>query len=453
MQSDRQLVIRARRGDRQAFDLLVRQHYECALRAARRFAVITEDAADLVQESFVTAFERLHQLAEPDKFAAWLATIVRNEGLMWRRRRNAQPTLFSLDGVEADAEPGLASISMKTGREIARRAVIRDSIADALAVLTTQQRMAVTLHYIEGYNYRETAKLLDVPICAVRGRLDRARSTLRKELQEMATNLIKEFQLDACDLHALRSGALCACKDTNPRPINTLFFTGNGQVVSTDTCRLFCYTSPSIKNVPKALVHADMGRILLNQHREANRAKLILKEKNAVLRMDDGTTISADVVEGTYPNWEKVIPTEFGIRCTALAADWLDALAMLAGQRESVTSQEIDKPRVVVALSPEEARITLREGEEPSSDRRISWQISASFPAEFPTTGPDFIAAFNPIYIEQAIRAIGIPPEGSVEFLANEPLTPMMVRPAGSQNVFVLTMPMEIPAPVPVSTT
>ena len=108
METDAELVIRSRRGDLRAFDALVRRHYKTALRAARRFAAIPEDADDLTQEAFVAACERLHQLAHPERFAGWLVTIVRNEGRMWHRRRFTQPTLFSLDDEEADSAGGNA---------------------------------------------------------------------------------------------------------------------------------------------------------------------------------------------------------------------------------------------------------------------------------------------------------------------------------------------------------
>ena len=100
-------------------------------RIAYRFAGVAEDADDLAQEAFVTAFERLHQLEQPDRFAGWLAAIVRSEGLMWRRRRLTQPTFMELDESILPAEPDGDSV---------RRASIRDAVADALISLTDEQR-------------------------------------------------------------------------------------------------------------------------------------------------------------------------------------------------------------------------------------------------------------------------------------------------------------------------
>ncbi len=93
MFSDAELVARTLRGDRGAFDGLVQRHYALVRRIAYRYVLFAEDVHDLVQETFVTAYTQLGQLAHPEAFAGWLAAIARNEGLMWRRRAMAQPDL------------------------------------------------------------------------------------------------------------------------------------------------------------------------------------------------------------------------------------------------------------------------------------------------------------------------------------------------------------------------
>ena len=78
MLSDSELVTGCRRGERKAFSELMRRHYGTVRRIALSFAAIPEDADDLTQEAFIAAYERLDQLADPGRFASWLAAIVRN---------------------------------------------------------------------------------------------------------------------------------------------------------------------------------------------------------------------------------------------------------------------------------------------------------------------------------------------------------------------------------------
>ena len=93
MLTDSELVLRSRMGEQGAFDALVRRYHDVVRRIATSFAAIPEDADDLVQETFVTAYSRLGQLKDPDRFGAWIAAITRNEGRMWhlRRQREIRP--------------------------------------------------------------------------------------------------------------------------------------------------------------------------------------------------------------------------------------------------------------------------------------------------------------------------------------------------------------------------
>lgn len=389
METDAELVIRSRRGDPRAFDTLVRRHYKTALRAARRFAAIPEDADDLTQEAFVAACERLHQLAHPERFAGWLVTIVRNEGRMWHRRRFTQPTLFSLDDEEADSSSG--------NTEAARRNAVRDAIADAVSSLTAEQRDVVRLHYLDGYDYRETALLLDIPVGAVRGRLDRARNTLRKELHEMATTS-NEWKLDARDLDALRHAATCALDTAEPerQALNALFFNGNGELIGADGHRIFRYASPSLQGIGPVLIHADLGRTLRDSHAEAGKGKLSVSGGEAVLRVN-GDEIRAPLIEEAYPNWERAIPAGWELRSVARSGDWLAAIERLA------RCGEMPENRVVMILAPEDGLITLRAGDKPPGG--VAWDVSGSFQAKFPVIGRKLAIAANIIYVEQAVRA------------------------------------------------
>jgi RNA polymerase sigma-70 factor (ECF subfamily) len=93
MIGDEKLIARTRQADKSAFDELVKRHFAMVRRVAQNFASIDEDINDLVQETFITAYDRLHQLNDPDKFTAWLAAIARNECITWRDTTIAKPLI------------------------------------------------------------------------------------------------------------------------------------------------------------------------------------------------------------------------------------------------------------------------------------------------------------------------------------------------------------------------
>lgn len=434
MDRDTELVTLARRGERPAFDELVRRHYAMVRRIAYRFAGIAEDADDLAQEAFVTACERLHQLEQPDRFAGWLAAIVRSEGLMWRRRRLTQPSFLELDADIVPTEPDWESV---------RRASIRDAVTDALSTLTDEQRQVVRLHYLIGCDYRETADLLDIPVDAVRGRLDRARRVLRKELQEM-TSSTSGWELNARDLDALRGAGAMASTDPERKPVNAIHLTGKGRVVGTDGHRLFCYGSQSLNGTPSALIHADFGRMLRDQFPEVRHGRLTLTDSEAVMGIPGGDEIRSPLLTEEYVQWQKIIPAEEGTVITAKVGHWLHALEMLARQREAgpARPEEVAK-RILMVFAPDEGRVTLREGEWPVPDDGIAWEVSVSFPAKFISGEAELIVAANAVYVEQAVRALGIEPEDEMEFSSAGELKAFVMQPVADESVFVVTMPMQ----------
>lgn len=443
--SDAVLVEECRGGNRGAFDLLVRRHYATAWRVARRYSATRDEADDVTQQAFVVAYDRLAQLAETDRFGAWLASIVRNLARMWLRRRLIQPALLSLDEEESRSVH-VERASVATAREAARLASTREAVAAALAALPPEQRHAVQLHYLDGYRYHEVALLLDISVGAVRGRLDRARQTLRRELHEMEPSVIPEWALGARELEALRDAALFAGVDATPerRIINTVCFTGSGEVVSTDTHRIFRAVAAGFGGIPEMLIHADLGRILRSDHPDCAQARLHVSAGEAILRLGGGAELRAPLVEGTFPQFRRVIPGNWLYQVTARAGDWLDALGMLSALRERGCAgcDPSERPRVLILLSPSEQSITLRAGGIPAAQQRIGWEVSASFAAQFATGEEALTIAANPIYVEHAVRALHLPDDADVELAALGDCNPFLLQAAESGHTFVVTMPM-----------
>lgn len=208
--SDIDLVVRAQAGDPQAFAPLVDRYRTEIVRLVRRFARGADDAQDLAQEAFVAAFQHLPTLREPEKFAPWLHRIALNAARQWWRRESQ----ISLEPLWDDSELAPASGARGADASLER---LRALVQDALAALPPESRSVVLLHYFDGYDYGETAALLDVPVSTVRGRLHLARRKLREEMAELAPQkgksapphaVAQKFTLDANDLAALRGAEL-----------------------------------------------------------------------------------------------------------------------------------------------------------------------------------------------------------------------------------------------------
>lgn len=173
-ETDAELVRRARRGDAQAFDALVRRHLRAAYAVALGRTGEPADAEDLCQDAFLAALQRLEDCREPEKFGAWLLTIVRNRAADLRRSQavRAALPLDDADGVQGGESPL---------RE-AERMELRRDLEAALAGLSRLQRDVVVLFDLEGYSHREIAARLGVSEGAARVHLHHARRAVRRRL-------------------------------------------------------------------------------------------------------------------------------------------------------------------------------------------------------------------------------------------------------------------------------
>jgi RNA polymerase sigma-70 factor (ECF subfamily) len=170
---ERELVRRAQAGEAAAFDLLVRHHIARALRVARRVTSSLQDAEDVVQEAFLSAWTALASFDPSRPFAPWLLRIVVNGALSLRRlhRRHQQEPLTDLE-----ASP-LASPALE-----AERADVRARLALAVARLPERQRLIIQLFEVDGFSSGEIGEMLGVAEGTVRWHVHAARQALRATL-------------------------------------------------------------------------------------------------------------------------------------------------------------------------------------------------------------------------------------------------------------------------------
>lgn len=185
--TDGELVRRVVAGETDAFAGLVRRHGPLVQRTVHRH-VPRDRAEDLVQETFVRAFQSLGNFEPDSKFPEWLTTIaVRTCYDFWRGHyRNRESPESSLSEQHRDwAERVTAAESQERFDQETRRAEAHEVLAYALERLTPEDRMVVTLVHLEGLSIEEAARQLNWTAVNVKVRAHRARRRMRQTLEAL----------------------------------------------------------------------------------------------------------------------------------------------------------------------------------------------------------------------------------------------------------------------------
>ena len=171
----RELVIRAMTGEHEAFSELVRQGLGKLYVTARLILRDSELAEDAVQEALIVAWRDLSALRDPDRFEAWLRSLLvracYRESSKVRRRRRITELLHPTDQVVPDAGDQLAD---------------RDQVERAFLALAPEQRALLVLHFYQGLPLSETAEALGLPVGTVKTRLYRTTTQMRAILDAEA---------------------------------------------------------------------------------------------------------------------------------------------------------------------------------------------------------------------------------------------------------------------------
>ncbi len=181
--TDGELVRRAQKGERPAFDELILRHQPIALSLAIRIVADRERALELTQEAVLHAYLSLDRLRKPDSFRAWLCGIVVNLCKNYLRRPRVETLSLELlsGGRSFDSLPFPDSAPQP--HEAAEAGETHRLILAAVAQLSMANREAVLLYYFEQLSVREIAALLQISVPAVKGRLHKSRRKLRDQLR------------------------------------------------------------------------------------------------------------------------------------------------------------------------------------------------------------------------------------------------------------------------------
>jgi RNA polymerase sigma-70 factor (ECF subfamily) len=177
------LVHAAKLGEMAALELLLKRHAALIFRVAMHIVGSAEDAEDVVQESFLKAFQNLQHFEERARFSTWLTRIAVNEAL-GKLRRSRRFATVSIDEETDESTPLADRVAdwRPNPEQSYSRAELREILRQALASLPHSYRVVFLLRDVEGLSIIETAEMLGLCVANVKARLFRARLKLRKSL-------------------------------------------------------------------------------------------------------------------------------------------------------------------------------------------------------------------------------------------------------------------------------
>ena len=182
---DQQLVARAQRGDKKAFELLVVKYQRKLARLLSRFIRDASEVEDVTQEAFIKAYRALPSFRGDSAFYTWLYRIGINTAknyLVSLGRR--APTVTGVDSEEAEStEEGDQLRDLNTPENQMMSRQLAETVNQALQELPEELRTAITLREIDGMSYEEIAEIMSCPIGTVRSRIFRAREAIAERLR------------------------------------------------------------------------------------------------------------------------------------------------------------------------------------------------------------------------------------------------------------------------------
>jgi RNA polymerase sigma-70 factor, ECF subfamily len=184
---DRELVARAQKGDKRAFELLVEKYQRKLARLLSRFVRDPSEVEDVTQEAFIKAYRALPAFRGDSAFYTWLYRIGINTAknyLMALGRR--APTSTEIEAEEAEGYEEADQLrDINTPESVLLSNEIGATVNATIAELPEELRTAIQLREIEGMSYEEIARIMDCPIGTVRSRIFRAREAIAERLRPL----------------------------------------------------------------------------------------------------------------------------------------------------------------------------------------------------------------------------------------------------------------------------
>jgi RNA polymerase sigma-70 factor (ECF subfamily) len=178
------VVAQARLGNANAFNELLRRYERKIFRLALHITQNREDAEDVLQESFLKAYEHLDQFQGQSKFYTWIVRIAVNQALMKLRKRKSDRSVSLDDTIDTGEDNIVREIATwdENPEQKYSREELNSILTSAVDGLTPIYRAVFVLRDIDGLSTEEAAEALELSVPAVKSRLLRARLQLREKL-------------------------------------------------------------------------------------------------------------------------------------------------------------------------------------------------------------------------------------------------------------------------------
>jgi RNA polymerase sigma-70 factor (ECF subfamily) len=183
---DQQLVERAQRGDKLAFELLVSKYERKLQRLLSRLVRDPAEVEDVAQEAFIKAYRALPTFRGDSAFYTWLYRIGINTAKNHLAAQGRKvPALSDLPGEEGDEDGGALGRDANTPEDELMSRQVAETVNAAMQALPEELRSAIMLREIEGMSYEDIAAMMNCPIGTVRSRIFRAREAIATQLRPL----------------------------------------------------------------------------------------------------------------------------------------------------------------------------------------------------------------------------------------------------------------------------
>ena len=186
-ESDLVLVKRVQRGDKTAFDLLVRKYQHKVVKLVLRYVRNPAEAEDIAQEAFIKAYRALPQFRGDSAFYTWMYRIAINTAKNSLASRDRSPIAYDLDLTDPEESHSVQTKLQDpdTPEGMALTEEIRLIVNSAIDALPEELKTAIVLRELDGLSYEEIAAAMECPVGTVRSRIFRAREAIDKRLREV----------------------------------------------------------------------------------------------------------------------------------------------------------------------------------------------------------------------------------------------------------------------------
>ncbi|MCP4363276.1 MAG: RNA polymerase sigma factor [Chloroflexi bacterium] len=188
------LIEQAKKGDVSAYNRLVIQYQQVVYNVAYRVMGEPQSAEDMTQEAFISAYKSINSF-RGGSFKSWLLRIVTNRCYDELRKYKRRPQSSIEEITEEHASFAFMRDPKEGPEKFQQRLDMIQAIENCLQGLPDDQRMTAVLGDIEGYDYKEIAKITRVSLGTVKSRMSRARRKLRECLQGMGELLPSSYRL------------------------------------------------------------------------------------------------------------------------------------------------------------------------------------------------------------------------------------------------------------------